>query len=132
MGFVCPADLGNAFSDDRLGDDELGFSAGRSLGLGNCVGDFLKVVAIDLMHFPPVSRIARGSVLALGNRRHGIQRYIVGIVNENEIVEAKVPCEGAGFLGNAFLQATITGQGNDMMVENGGRRRVKPGLAHFG
>ena len=60
-------------------------------------------MAVDLMDFPTVSGVARGGVLALRNRAHGVEGDVVGIVDENKIVQPKVPRERAGFLGNAFL-----------------------------
>jgi len=131
VGLVRATHFGDAFSNDRLGDDELRLSAGGGLRLGNGVGDFREIVAIDLLDIPAVGDIARGSVLALRHRRHRVERHIVGIINEDQIIETEVAGERAGFLRDAFLQTTVAGERDDMVVENPVRRRVETRLAHF-
>ena len=131
MGLVRATHLGDAFSDDRLGDDELRLSARGGLRLGNGVGDFRKIVAIDLLDIPAVGHITRGGVLALRHRCHRVERHIVGIINEDEVVESEVAGERAGFLRHAFLQAPIARERDDMVIENPVRRRVETRLAHL-
>ena len=132
VGFVCAADLGNAFSDERLGDDELRLAAGGGFGLRECLSDLVEVVSIDLVDIPPDGSVARGGVLALCDGAHGIERHIVRIINEDQVVEAEVAGERAGFHRHAFLKAAITCERDDMVVENAVRGCVEAGLAHFG
>ena len=103
VGFVGARDFGDSFANDRLCDEELRFSGRGSLGFGNRIGDGMEIVAVDMMDFPTVSSVAGAGVLALRNWAHGVEGDVVGIVDENQVVQAKVPGESAGFLGNAFL-----------------------------
>ena len=132
VGFVRAADFGNAFSDECLCDDKLRLTAGGGFGLFNGLGDLVEVVSIDLVDIPADGGVARGGVLALRDRAHGVERHIVGIVNEDQVVEAEMACECAGFHRHAFLQAAITSEGDDMVVENAVGGCVEAGLAHFG
>ena len=92
----------------------------------------MEVVSIDLVDIPADRGVARGGVLALCDGAHGVERHIIGIINEDQVVEAEVACERAGFHRHAFLQAAITGEGDDMVVENAMGGCVEAGLAHFG
>ena len=66
-----------------------------------------EVVAVDGDRVPVLREEIRLGVLALGDLRHGVERHVVGIIDEDQVVEAVVAGEGDGFLGHAFLQAAV-------------------------
>ena len=70
-------------------------------------------------------------VLALGDVRHGVERHVVGIINEDEVVEAGVTGEGDGLLGDTFLEAAVAIDAEDVLVENRVLRRVEAGGGAF-
>ncbi len=42
----------------------------------------------------------------------------VGVVNQNQVIEAEMSGERARFRRNAFLQTTIARETNDVLIEN--------------
>ena len=55
----------------------------------------------------------RAAVSSLCVLRHGIEGDVVGIVNEDEIIELEVPGESDRFLRHAFLQAAVAGEADE-------------------
>ena len=115
--------LGNAFADERPGNDELRL-AGGGLGLFEGGEECRHVLPIDGLHVPLDRLETLRGVLALRVVRHGIERHVVGIVNEDEIIELEVPGECDGLHGHAFLHAAIARKRDDVVVENLVRRGV--------
>ncbi len=125
-------DLGNAFADDGLGDDQLGFSvpcvahAGKGL-----VGKF-QVVAVDFDDFPAHGGIEFDIVAGLRLFRRGVKSDVVGIVNEDEIVQLQHGGNGHCFAGDAFLHAAVASQTENVLAENGVLLCVETGRGAFG
>ena len=60
----------------------------------------------------------RLGMFALGDVRHGVERDVVGIVDEDQVIEAVVAGEGDGFLGDAFLKAAVAVERDDVVIED--------------
>ena len=132
VAFRGAGDFGNALRDDGLRDDELRLAARSALGLVDRLEDRGQVVAVSERLHVPVHRLeARGGVLALRFVGHGVERDVVRVVNEDEIVEALVAGEFAGLHRDAFLHAAVAGEADDMVVENLVARRVETRGRHL-
>ena len=114
--------LGDAFADEGACDDELGL-AGGGLGLVQGGREGLQVVAGDGLDVPAVGVEPLRGVLALGHVGHGVERDVVGIVNEDEVIQLLVGGELACLVGDALLHAAVAGQADDVVVENRVLRR---------
>ena len=87
VGLLGAGDLGDAFADEGVGDDELGL-AGGGFGFLECGEEGLHVVAvIESLDVPAVGVKALAGVLALGGLGHGVEGDVVGIVNQDEVIE---------------------------------------------
>ncbi len=58
-------------------------------------------------------------VPSLGFVGHGVEGDVIGVVDEDEVVEGVVSGESDGFLGDPFLEASVAGEGDDVVVEDG-------------
>ena len=126
-----PCHLGNAFADEGTGNDQLRF-AGGGFCLLKRLSEGRQVVAIHGLHRPLKRLKTLGGVLVLRGDRHGVEGNVVGIVNDDQVVQMRVTGERHGFLGHAFLHAAVPGERDDVLIENRVLRRVKPGCRHLG
>ena len=124
-------DLGDAAADLGLGDDELRFAALRFLRLVVGLEDGGKVVTVDRLHVPADGLEARGGVLALGAIRHGVEGDVVGVVDEDQVVELLVPGEGDRLHGDALLHAAVAGEADDVVIKDRVRRGVEARRGHL-
>ena len=124
-------DFRDAFSDQGLGDDHLRTAVFVLLGGFNRGGDGGDVLAVDGDRVPALGGEILLGILALGELGHGVERHVVGIINEDEVVEAVVPGEGDGLLGDTFLEAAVAVDAEDVLVENRVLRRVEAGGGAF-
>jgi len=123
-------DFGDAFADEGFSDNDLGF-IGSGLGFLESVEKGHHVLAVDGLDTPFDGAEAFGGIFALGFGCHGVEGDIIGIVNEDEVIELVVASEGDGFHGDAFLHATVAGEDDDMVIENGEVWGVEFGGGHF-
>ena len=63
---------------------------------------------------PMASKRLRG-VFALRRVRHRVERHVVRVVDEDQVIEPEVPGEGARFRGHAFLHAAVAGEADDVL-----------------
>ena len=70
-------------------------------------------------------------VLALSELRHRVKRHVIGVVNENEVVQSVVPRESGRLARDAFLKATVTGEHDDVVVDNPVLGGIVFGGRHF-
>ena len=121
--------LGNAFSDQRLGNDQLRLALGR---FGNFVRseEFLHILTIHFLHAPSIGLETRPRVFALREKRHGVQCHIVRVIDKDEIVQLKVAGQRTGLARHPFLQTSVAGQTDHLVVEDGVLRRVETRRAH--
>ena len=111
-------DFRDAFADEGLGDDHLRAAVLVRLGLFDRGGDGGEVVAVDGDRVPALGGEILLRVLALGDVGHGVERHVVGIIDEDQVIEAVVAGEGDGLLGDAFLKAAVAVDGEDVLVED--------------
>jgi hypothetical protein len=88
-------------------------------------------VTIDDLHGPAVGFEALGCVFALGLIGHGVERNVIGVVNENEVVEGLVAGKSRGFARNAFLQAAVARETNDMEIKDRVIGRIETRSGHL-
>ena len=122
--------LGDALADERLRDDELRL-AGRGAGLLECLVELLQVLPVHLLDIPAVGLVARPRVLALREQGHRVEGHVVGVVDEDEVVELQVSGQRTRLARDALLQAAVTGETDDFVVENGVRRGVEARGRHL-
>ena len=68
----------------------------------------------------PVERLEVGfGVPALSDFGHGVEGDVVGVIDEDEVIELVVSREGDGLLGDSFLEAAVTSESDDVVVEEG-------------
>ena len=90
-----------------------------------------KIVAVDGMHVIPIGSKAFPGVFALRHLGHRIEGDVVRIVNQDQIVQFLMPAKRGGFGGNTFLQATVSGQTDDLVIKYGVLFGVESGLGHL-
>ena len=130
MGLVGAFDLRDTLSDDGLADDNVGLALG-GLGLVKGRKDLLEIVAVDHLDVPAIGGIACAHILALADIQHRVEGDVVGIEENNQVVEAEVTRQRGGLRGDAFLETAITAKSDDMVVQDGVLGRVEPGCCHF-
>ena len=110
--------FGNALTDHRLGNDHLRATIVIGLGLGDRRSNGCHVVTIDAHRVPVLRFEISLGIFALRNIGHRIERHIIGIINEHEVVQAVVTGKRDRFLGHTFLKASVSHQRDDMMIKN--------------
>ena len=107
MRLVRPFDFRDALADERMRDDELRFPVVTFLGDVQRIEKLLHVLAVDFLNVEPVGSKALASVFALGCFRRRIERDAVGIVNQDQIIEAPMTSQCTRFRRDAFLHVAI-------------------------
>ena len=128
---VGSCDFRNAFADQCVGDDELRSPIVVFLRRVKRVEKCLHVLPVNFLDVETVGLESCGRVFALGCGRRRVERDRVAIVNQNQIIEPEMRGECARFGGNAFLQTTIAGQANRVLIENAMLGSVKTRGRHF-
>src|SRR5882724_7631522 len=118
MRFVGALDFRDAFTDERVRNDELRFAVIAFLRDLEGVEKLLHVLAIDLLDVESVRFESRASIFALRLLRCRVECDGIGVVDEDQIIETKVTRKRARFRRNAFLHATIAGETNHMLIKN--------------
>src|ERR1044071_5953797 len=85
--------LFRALADDGLRDDELRLSALGLLRLVEGLQENRQVMAVDRLHVPADGLETRGGVFALRLVRHRVERDVVRVVDEDQVVELLVAGE---------------------------------------
>ena len=114
-----PPDYGTKRNDRRL----LGIRASRfqsSIKSRNVFGvGTILTEPIDALNMPSVRGVARQNVLAEGNISVAFNRDTVVIPQNNEVAKLLRTCERRSLRRNTFLEATITSDDVDLVIENG-------------
>src|SRR5882724_5079849 len=118
MRFVGALDFRDAFTDERVRNDELRFAVIAFLRDLEGVEKLLHVLAVDLLDVESVRFESRAGIFALRLLRCRVECDGIGIVDEDQIIETKVTRERARFRRNAFLHATIAGETNHMLIKD--------------
>ena len=71
-------------------------------------------------------------IFRLGEVSHFVQGHIVGIVDDDQVVQTIVTSVRSSFERNTFLQATITAQSNHVVIKDGVTGGVVFGSGQFG
>jgi len=111
-------DFGDSLPDEGFAGDEFRMAVAGCFGFFEYIGKGLNVLGVHLEGFETVGFKTLPRVLALGLRRHRVEGDTVVVVEEDQIVETEVAGEGRSFGGDSFLQAAVTGEANDTLVEN--------------
>ena len=91
----------------------------------------MHVLPVNLLHAPSVGFEPRRRVLALREERHGVERHIVGIVDQDKVVQLQVAGQRTSLARHSLLQAAVAGQADDLMVKNAMFGRIETGFGHF-
>mmetsp|Transcript_10183 Transcript_10183/g.28581 ORF Transcript_10183/g.28581 Transcript_10183/m.28581 type:complete len:741 (+) Transcript_10183:131-2353(+) len=108
----------HTLTDDGVALDELGLAIVGGLGGGDGGLNGIEVMAIDVIGLPSVSIVTLDDVLGLSVLGHLVEGDLVGVVEDDEVVELLVGGEGGGLGGDTLLEAAITGEGVDVVVED--------------
>ena len=130
VGLVGAFDLGDSLSDDRLTDDHVGLALG-GLGLIKGCEDLVQVMAVDHLDMPAVGGIASADILALADIQHGVEGDVVGIEENDEIIETEVTGKRGGLCRDTFLKTTIAAENDDMVVEDSVLGSVEASGSHL-
>ena len=125
-------DFGNSAPDERFANNQLR----ASVAVFPCAFKGRKHFddIVPVFEFPDVpicslKAIDRVFVLRFFGRR--VERNRVGIVEKNQVIQAEASGDGGGFVGNAFLQASVAAKTDDDVVENLVFFRIEAGCCHF-
>ncbi len=124
-------DFRNALPDQGLRDDHLRLAVVALLRLVQRAQKRGHVVAVDFLHVESVGLIAFAGVLALRRVRHRVERDRVRVVDQDQVIEPEVSGERARFRGDAFLQTTVAGEADDVLIENLVLGRVEARRRHL-
>ena len=130
VGFRGAGDFGDAFSDERLRDDELRLT-GRGLRIFKRCEECAEIVAINRLNAPLDRLETLRRIFALRGVRHRIECHVVGVVNEDQVVQFEMPGERCGLHRHALLHAAVARERDDVVVENRVLRRVEFRRRHF-
>src|SRR5882724_8782693 len=111
-------------------DDELRFAVITAFRDVESVEELSHVLALDFLDIKAVRFHPLARVLALRKLCRGIERNRIGIVNENEIVEAPNAGERARLGCDALLHVAVTAQTDHVLVENSVLISVEPRRSH--
>ena len=111
-------DLRDPLADQRAGDDRLRPAVVGRLRVRDRRGDRREVVAVDRHRVPPLRAEVALAVLALGDLRGCVEGDVVGVVDQDQVVEAVVAGERDRLAGHAFLEAAVAGQRDHVVVED--------------
>ena len=89
----------------RLGGIESGFHGGEIMPVD---GYGIPVERLEIFRCVP----------ALGNVSHGVESDVIGIVNQNEVIELAMTRKSNRFLGNSLLKTSVPGESHDVVVDN--------------
>ena len=111
-------------------DDELRFAVITAFRDVERVEELSHVLALDFLDIKAVRFHPLARVLALRQLCGGVQRNGIGIVNENQIVEAPNAGERARLGCDALLHVAVTAQTDHVLVENSVLIGVEPRRSH--
>src|SRR5262245_14117207 len=89
--------FGNAFSNQRVSDNELRSAILAIFRHFNRIEELLHVLPIDFLDIEAVPPETCSCVLALRCPCHRIERHRVAVVNENEVIETEMSGERTRF-----------------------------------
>ena len=112
-------------------DDELRFPVVAAFRDVERVQKLSHVLAVDFLDIKAVRFHPLTRILALRKLCRGIERNGIGIVNENQIVEAPNTGERARLGCDALLQVAVTAQTDHVLVENFVLIGVEPSRGHI-
>ena len=108
----------DAFANEGLGNDDLGFAVVGGFCRFDRGLDGVEIMTVDGHCIPADGGVEGLGVLALRHFGHRIERDVVGVENEDQVVELIVRSEGDGLTRDAFLKAPITREGDHMIVDD--------------
>ena len=122
---------------DALADDGLANDGGRlavvvRLAFFHGGVDGLEVVPVgEGDHVPAERGEAHGVVFGLGELGHLVEGHVVGVEEQDQVVELFVGREGHGFVGDPLLEAAVAAEHEHVVVHDGVVRRVEARRRHL-
>ena len=105
-----------ADADVRARDDEVRLAATEDREIERRA-DLLGVVTVDVLHVPAVGFVALSDVLREREARVAVDRDVVVVVEEDDVVETEVRGEAAGFAADALHHVAVGGDAEDASRE---------------
>jgi hypothetical protein len=131
MPFGGSGHLRDSPGDFGFGFDELRLARGGMLRFLKRRQKGSHVVTIHPLHVESIGLVALAGILALGFAGHGVECDVVGIVDNDQVIELEVARESGSLRRHALLQAAVSGQDHDMVIENRVFIGIKAPLRHF-
>mmetsp|Transcript_24619 Transcript_24619/g.38027 ORF Transcript_24619/g.38027 Transcript_24619/m.38027 type:complete len:530 (+) Transcript_24619:759-2348(+) len=122
----------HSFTNNGVALDELGLAVIAGLGGGDGGLHGLQIMSVDLVRLPSVGLVTLDDVLALGVLGHLVQGHLVAIVQNDQVIELFVCGKGCGFRADSLLEASISSQHEDVVVEDLVVGSVVHGGGHLG
>mmetsp|Transcript_28771 Transcript_28771/g.56197 ORF Transcript_28771/g.56197 Transcript_28771/m.56197 type:complete len:291 (+) Transcript_28771:1437-2309(+) len=88
-------------------------------------------MSVDRHNLPAVRLVARGGVLGLGVLGHLVEGHVVGVVDDDKVVEALVGSKASALVRDALLEAPVTAESDGHRVKDGVVLGVEHGLLHL-
>mmetsp|Transcript_16726 Transcript_16726/g.39386 ORF Transcript_16726/g.39386 Transcript_16726/m.39386 type:complete len:450 (-) Transcript_16726:31-1380(-) len=131
VGLLCSGNLGDTLANQSLDNDHLGLSVFGALGgvIGSGKGG--NVVSVNGHNVETVRGEETRGVVALGRICHGVKSNIVGVVDEDEVVQAKMPCKRRRLRGDTLLQAPVSSKAHNVVINDGVLGCVKLSGSHL-
>src|SRR5262249_19066471 len=94
------------------------WSIRRAFECPECAIEHLQVIGVpNARDIPAESDEARGHIIAIGERRVTLDRYVVVVVDPAEIIELEMSRQRGGLSGNSFHHAAVAAQGVYVIIE---------------
>ena len=75
-------------------------------------------MTVDRHYVPALGGEVQLGIFALRHFCHCIERHVVGIINEDQVVQSTVTREGDCLFGDPFLETAIAVDRNDVLIKN--------------
>mmetsp|Transcript_23877 Transcript_23877/g.37589 ORF Transcript_23877/g.37589 Transcript_23877/m.37589 type:complete len:622 (-) Transcript_23877:51-1916(-) len=131
VGGVGALGLFHSLSNDGVALDEFGLAIVGGLGRSDGLLDNGEVMSVNLVRLPSVGVVTLDDILGLSVLSHLVEGDLVGVVKDDQVVELLLGGEGGRLGGDSLLEASITGKGVNVVVEDRVVVGVVTGGGHF-
>ena len=108
----------HSLANDGPANDQSRLPISVGLGVANGLVNRHKVVAVNRLNVPAVRLVPHADVLALGVLGHLVEGDVVAVEEHHQVVELLVGGEAGSLATHALLDAPVSAQGEDGVVED--------------
>mmetsp|Transcript_48947 Transcript_48947/g.59214 ORF Transcript_48947/g.59214 Transcript_48947/m.59214 type:complete len:425 (+) Transcript_48947:836-2110(+) len=118
VGSVSSLRLFHTLTNDGVTFDQFGFAIVVGFGSGNGFLNGIKVMTVNIKHFPTIRFVPFQNILRLSVFRHLVKSHFIRIVKNDQVVKFLVSSEAGGLSTHTLLEATVTSKSVNVVVKN--------------